>query len=85
VDSIDQAIDTVDREWRTYGLNRRDRTTLAADLRVDLQSAVDEGATPEELIGPDKAAFARQLAEAAALTPMPAAYGRFVGTGPVGW
>jgi hypothetical protein len=47
VDSIDQAIDTIDREWRTHGLNRRDRTTLAADLRVDLQSAVDEGACPK--------------------------------------
>jgi hypothetical protein len=84
VDPIDQALATVDREWRSYGLNERDRTTLAADLRLDLQAAGDDGATPSELIGPDVRGFARRLADEAGITPIPAAYSRVVGTGLVG-
>jgi MFS family permease len=84
VDSIDRALDAVDSEWRAYGLGSRDRTTLAADLRVDLQSAVDDGAEPGELLGPDVRGFARRLADEAGLTPLPAEYARVMFTGLVG-
>jgi hypothetical protein len=84
VHTIDTALTNVEREWQAYGVSRRDRAALAADLRVDLQSAADSGARPEELIGADVRGFARRLADEAGVHRSQAEYGRVVGTSIIG-
>jgi hypothetical protein len=62
VDPIDTALAEADRAWRAYGIGPDGRTRLAAELRADLEAAAADGRTPEQLLGPDVAAFARRLA-----------------------
>lgn len=80
MDSVDQAIARADREWRAYGVSPSDRSVLATDLRLDLQSAAADGATPEQMLGADIGEFARRLADEAGVPLAPPAYGRVVRT-----
>jgi hypothetical protein len=80
VDTIDDTIATADREWRRYGVRRADRQALAADLRIDLESASADGVTPVQLLGPDLRGFARRLADEAGVRTVPPAYPKVVAT-----
>lgn len=84
VHTVDTALTNVEREWQAYGVSRLDRAVLAADLRVDLQSAADSGADPDDLIGADVRGFARRLADEAGVHRGQAEYGRVVGTSMIG-
>ncbi|MCW6010405.1 hypothetical protein K1W54_38540 [Micromonospora sp. CPCC 205371] len=65
-------------EWRAMGLVEADRTALADDLRMELRAAVADGATPEQLIGPDIRVFARRLAEEAGARRVPYEFRRLL-------
>jgi hypothetical protein len=65
-------------EWRGMGLVAADRDALADDLRMELRAAVADGATPEQLIGPDIRAFARRLAEEAGARRVPYEFRRLL-------
>ncbi|WP_052744752.1 hypothetical protein [Micromonospora sp. HK10] len=80
MNAIDQALSTMEREWRAYGVRRQDRATLAADLRLELQSAAADGVTPEQLLDADLRGFARRLADEAGVSCVPPEYGRVVRT-----
>ncbi|GAA0713427.1 hypothetical protein Drose_21905 [Dactylosporangium roseum] len=80
MDTIDDAVMIADREWRACGVRRRDRTALAADLRLDLESAAADGVTPRQLIGDDLRGFARRLADEAGVRRAPHEYGRVIRT-----
>ncbi|MDG4765946.1 hypothetical protein O7632_17835 [Solwaraspora sp. WMMD406] len=80
MDTIDDTIAAADSAWRAYGVTRADRATLAADLRLDLESAAVDGITPAQLLGADVAGFARRLADEAGVVRLPAEYGRVVRT-----
>ena len=69
--TIDSTIAAVDRAWRAYGIDAADRAALAADLRLDLRAAADDGIEPDRLLGPDVAGFARRLADEAGLRRVP--------------
>ncbi|RKR90839.1 hypothetical protein BDK92_5223 [Micromonospora pisi] len=76
--SVEETLATADREWRTRGVNHRDRAALAADLRLDLEAAAADGVTPEQLLGPDVRGFARRLADEAGVVHVPRAYRRLL-------
>jgi hypothetical protein len=80
VDTIDDTLATADKEWRAYGVRRADREALAADLRLDLESAAADDVTPAQLLGADLRGFARRLADEAGLRRMPPEYPLVVGT-----
>ncbi|MFE9202706.1 hypothetical protein [Micromonospora sp. NPDC007230] len=80
MDLIDEAIATAEREWRAYGVHRQDRVALAADLRLELQSAAADNVTPEQLLGADLRDFARRLADEAGVRRTRYEYGRVVRT-----
>jgi hypothetical protein len=84
VDSIDDTLATADREWRAYGVRRADRVSLAADVRLDLESAAADGVGPAQLLGADLRGFARRLADEAGVRRVPPAYPRVVATALVG-
>jgi hypothetical protein len=78
--TIDEAITTAGREWRRLGVPARDRQTLAADLRLDLEAAVADGVPADRLIDGDVTVFARRLAEESGVRHVPPRYGRIVTT-----
>lgn len=80
MNAIDEALSTMEREWRAYGVRREDRAVLAADLRSELQSAAAEGVTPEQLLDADLRGFARRLADEAGMSRVRPAYGRVLRT-----
>ncbi|MGW4940156.1 hypothetical protein ACWEOZ_01000 [Actinoplanes sp. NPDC004185] len=80
MDPIDDALTTADRAWRHHGVQRADREALAADLRLDLESAAADGVAPQQLLGEDVPAFARRLADEAGVRREPPELGRLVGT-----
>ncbi|MEV0424906.1 hypothetical protein [Micromonospora sp. NPDC050495] len=80
MNAIDEALSTMEREWRAYGVRREDRAALAADLTVELRSAAADGVTPDQLLGADLRGFARRLADEAGVSRVPPEYGRVVRT-----
>ncbi len=84
MDTIDNALATADRAWRAYGVRRADRAALAADLRLDLESAAADGVGPTQLLGADVPGFARRLADEAGVRREPPALGPLLGTALVG-
>jgi lysylphosphatidylglycerol synthetase-like protein (DUF2156 family) len=80
VNPIDDALATADRAWRHHGVQRADREALAADLRLDLESAAADGVAPDRLLGEDVSVFARRLADEAGVRREPSELGRLVGT-----
>lgn len=80
MDIIDDAIATAEREWRAYGIRREDRAALAADLRLELESAAADGVTPEQLFGTDLRSFARRLADESGMRHTDREDGRLVRT-----
>jgi hypothetical protein len=51
--AVDDLLAAADRQWRALDVHRRDRVTLAADLRAELEAADAEGLDPAELLGAD--------------------------------
>ncbi len=84
MDTVDGALAAVDKAWRAYGVGPADRAALADDLRFDLREAVADGRTPQDLLGPDAAAFARRLADEAGVERIPAENGRLLGSATIG-
>ncbi|MFF0154872.1 hypothetical protein [Micromonospora sp. NPDC005203] len=85
MDTIDRLLGEADQAWRGYGVGSADRSTLAADLRLDLRAAASDGGDPAQLIGGDVAGFARRLAdEAAVVRRVRGDYGRLVATALIG-
>lgn len=82
--TIDTAMATADDEWRKYGVRRADRAALAADLRLDLESAAADGVGPADLLGADVRGFARRLADESGVRRVPPQHARVVGTALVG-
>ncbi|SNY42977.1 hypothetical protein [Paractinoplanes atraurantiacus] len=82
--TIDSVLATADREWRALGVHQRDRATLGADLRADLEAADADGLTPAELLGTDPAGFARNLAEEAGVERTTPRYGALFGVATAG-
>lgn len=80
MDPIDQTLATADRAWRRHGVRRDDRVALAADLRLDLESAAADGVGPAQLLGGDVPGFARRLADEAGVRREPPEFGRLLGT-----
>ena len=80
MDPIDDALAIADRAWRHHGVQRADREALAADLRLDLESAAADGVAPDRLLGEDVSAFARRLADEAGVRREPPELGRLIGT-----
>lgn len=76
--TVDEILATAEHEWRIRGVGRRDRASLAADLRQDLEAAAVDGVTPEQLLGPDVRGFARSLADEAGVRCVPHSYGRLL-------
>ena len=84
MDTIDDAMATADDEWRRYGVRLTDRRALAADLRLDLESAAADGVGPVQLLGTDIRGFARRLADEAGVHREPPDHVRVLGTALVG-
>jgi hypothetical protein len=84
VDPIEKTLATADRAWRAHGVHRDDRAALAADLRLDLESAAADGVGPAQLLGEDVPGFARRLAEEAGVRREPPELGRLLNTALVG-
>jgi hypothetical protein len=84
VDPIDQTLSTADHAWRAYGVRAADRAALAADLRLDLESAAADGVGPAQLLGADVPEFARRLADEAGVHREPPELGLLLGTALVG-
>ena len=84
MDTIDDTMAVAEQAWRAYGVRRADRATLAADLRLDLESAGADGVGPAQLLGADVAGFARRLADEAGVRRMPPEHLRVLGTALVG-
>ncbi|MFG1837422.1 hypothetical protein ACGFH8_03190 [Micromonospora sp. NPDC049175] len=84
MDTIDRLLGEADQAWRGYGVGSADRATLAADLRLDLRAAANDGGDPAQLIGGDVAGFARRLADEAGVRRVRGDYGRVVGTALIG-
>jgi len=76
--TIDETIAIAEQEWRECGIGLQERIALAADLRADMESAANEGITPDVLIGSDLRDFARRLADEAGAQGTAYAYGRVV-------
>ncbi|MDX1689723.1 MAG: NfeD family protein [Acidimicrobiia bacterium] len=60
----DGLLDDCERYWRAAGISRRRAAEMRAELAGHLDDAAANGATAEDVIGPDVAAFARSWAEA---------------------
>ncbi|MGK5683446.1 hypothetical protein [Actinoplanes sp. URMC 104] len=81
---VDDLLAAADREWRALGISRRDRATLGADLRADLDAAAADGLDPRELLGADAASFALRVAQEAGATGTPPRYGQVLGVATAG-
>ncbi|NES31876.1 hypothetical protein GCE86_15840 [Micromonospora terminaliae] len=82
--AVDGLLAAADREWRALGINRRERVTLAADLRTELEAAAADGLDPAELLGPDPTGFALRIAEEAGVERIPPRYGQVLGVASAG-
>jgi hypothetical protein len=83
--AVDTLLTAADQEWRVLGIHRRDRATLAADLRTELEAAVADGLDPAELLGTtDPTEFALRIAEEAGVQRVPPRYGQTVGVASAG-
>ncbi|WP_250038322.1 DUF1048 domain-containing protein [Paractinoplanes maris] len=82
--AIDSVLATADREWRTLGVHRRDRVSLATDLRAELEAAGADGLSPADLLGADPAGFARSLAEESGVERAAPRYGTILGVAGAG-
>lgn len=69
--SINDVVTGAERQWRTMAITRRDRETMAQDLRHELEAAAADGATMQDLVSGDIPAFARDIATAAGATRVP--------------
>ncbi|WP_457158482.1 hypothetical protein [Modestobacter sp. SYSU DS0875] len=65
-------------------LPRAARRELLDEVGADLTAAAADGVTPAELLGPDRARFAREAAQARGFPPAPAAWCRTVFGGVLG-
>jgi hypothetical protein len=74
--AIDNLLAAADREWHALGIHRRDRMSLAADLRTELEAAAADGLDPAELLGTDVREFTRRIAEEAGVARVPPRYGQ---------
>ncbi|WP_127505805.1 hypothetical protein [Actinoplanes solisilvae] len=84
MDNIDSVLAEASRAWRAAGVAAPDRARLAADLRLDLESAAADGVDPARLIEGDVAAFARALADEAGVRSGAAQHSRFLVTSLLG-
>ncbi|MEV5769090.1 hypothetical protein AB0L34_31660 [Micromonospora sp. NPDC052213] len=82
--AVDNILAAADRQWRTLGIHRRDRVSLAADLRVELEAAAADGLDPAKLLGADPTEFALRIAEEAGLERTPPRYGQVLGVAAAG-
>lgn len=82
--AVDGILDAADREWRALGINRRDRVTLAADLRAELEAAAEDGLDPAELLGADPTEFYLRIAEVAGVERISPRYGQVLGVASTG-
>jgi hypothetical protein len=73
--AVDHLLAAADREWRVLGIRPRDRVTLVADLRTELEAAAADGIDPAQLLGTDPTAFALRVAEEAGMEATPPRYG----------
>jgi hypothetical protein len=78
--TVDETMTAARQEWRRMGVSERDRRTLAADLRLDLEAAVADGVPADQLIDGDVRVFARRLAEESGVRHVPPRYGSIVAT-----
>jgi hypothetical protein len=74
--TVDDVLAIAEHEWRLCELNVRDREALSADLRADLDAALADGASLDDMIGQDVRGFARHLATEAGARRVPYEYGR---------
>lgn len=84
MDPIEKTLATAERAWRAHGVGRADREALAADLRLDLESAAADGVGPAQLLGEDVPGFARRLADEAGVQRRAPELRRLLGTALVG-
>ncbi|MEU7932454.1 hypothetical protein [Micromonospora echinofusca] len=82
--AVDNLLAAADREWRALGIHRRDRVSLAADLRAELEAAAADGLDPAELLGADPTEFAVRIAEEAGVERTPPRYGQILGVATAG-
>ncbi|GIJ35046.1 hypothetical protein [Micromonospora sediminimaris] len=82
--AVDNLLAAADREWRALGIHRRDRATLAADLRSELDAATADGIDPAQLLGTDPTGFALRIAEEAGVQRIPPRYGQVLGVASAG-
>jgi hypothetical protein len=82
--AVDNLLAAADRDWRALGIHRRDRATLAADLRIELDAATADGIDPAELLGTDPTGFALRIAEEAGVQRIPPRYGQVLGVASAG-
>ncbi|SCL34468.1 hypothetical protein GA0074692_3839 [Micromonospora pallida] len=81
---VDNLLAAADREWHALGIHRRDRATLAADLRSELDAAAADGLDPTELLGTNPTQLARRIAEEAGVERTPPRYGPVLGAASAG-
>ncbi|WBB57200.1 hypothetical protein [Verrucosispora sp. WMMD573] len=82
--AVDNLLAAADREWRALGIHRRDRATLAADLRSELDAATADGIDPAQLLSTDPTEFALRIAEEAGVQRIPPRYGQVLGVASAG-
>ena len=82
--AIERALDRAEREWRRMRVVKDDRATLRDDLRMELTASAADGVPPDQLIGPDVARFARDLATSAGVRLVSFEYRRLLLTGLAG-
>jgi hypothetical protein len=78
MDPVRTAVRRADREWRRLGVLPPTRRELVAELRADLDAAVEDGRSVSDVIGPDAVAFARDWAYARGDVPVRPYYLRTV-------
>jgi hypothetical protein len=61
---VDALVAELDKHWARAGVGPMDRHEMAHDVAEDLLAAAQNGTDPRQLLSPDLATFARQVAEA---------------------